>query len=251
MNNFIVAIVVLAALYLLKFYLTSPSVIGARGEKKVATKNRKWLNSDVYQSFDDLVVPTDEGTTQIDHVILSKFGIFVLETKHYQGWIFGNANQPYWTQKIYKKSSKFQNPLRQNYKHVKALSEYLGVSGSLLKSVVVFSARDCELKSDMPSNVRTVSDYIEYIRGFTQAVVSDEDMAEIKSKLTSLSLSSTKESKRDHLDNLRKKDALAASGVCPRCGGDLVKRAVRNGINQGRSFLGCENFPKCRFTKSL
>lgn len=51
----------------------------------------------------------------------SRFGIFAIETKNMQGWIFGSKRQAEWTQKIYKRTFKFQNPLRQNYKHTKAL----------------------------------------------------------------------------------------------------------------------------------
>ncbi|WP_305809980.1 nuclease-related domain-containing protein [Photobacterium kishitanii] len=49
------------------------------------------------------------------------------------------ARQKQWTQKIYRHSSKFQNPLHQNYKHVKTLeSSLLGCSGEQLHSVIVF-----------------------------------------------------------------------------------------------------------------
>jgi DNA topoisomerase I len=34
-------------------------------------------------------------------------------------------------------------------------------------------------------------------------------------------------------------------GKCPRCGGNLVEREGKFG-----KFLGCRNYPKCKFTKS-
>ncbi len=72
--------------------------------------------------LNDLTLPDGEGaTTQIDHLLLSPFGVFVIETKNYKGWIFGSERQKQWTQKIYKKSFKFQNPIHQNYKHMKVL----------------------------------------------------------------------------------------------------------------------------------
>ena len=61
----------------------------------------------------------DGSTTQIDHIVVSTKGIFVIETKHYKGWIFGNARSKAWAQIIYKNKYLFQNPLFQNYKHVK------------------------------------------------------------------------------------------------------------------------------------
>lgn len=68
-----------------------------------------------------MTLDTPDGTTQIDHVFLSPFGVFVLETKNMRGWIFGSENQAQWTQQIFKQRFKFQNPTRQNYKHLKAL----------------------------------------------------------------------------------------------------------------------------------
>lgn len=34
------------------------------------------------------------------------------------------------------------------------------------------------------------------------------------------------------------------SGVCPKCGGELIMREGKYG-----SFIGCSNFPKCRYTQ--
>lgn len=33
-------------------------------------------------------------------------------------------------------------------------------------------------------------------------------------------------------------------GVCPKCGGELIMRDGKYG-----SFIGCSNFPKCRYTQ--
>lgn len=86
----------------------------------------------------DLTLPSRGGTTQIDHVVVSRFGIFVIETKNMKGWIYGSADQAQWTQVIYRHKSKFQNPIRQNYKHVKAIQELLDVEVHNLHSVVAF-----------------------------------------------------------------------------------------------------------------
>src|SRR5690606_8837661 len=87
----------------------------------------------------NVTLNTPDGTTQIDHVFLSPYGIFVLETKNMSGWIFGSEKQAQWTQKLYKRTFKFQNPLRQNYKHLKALEATLGVNPENLHSVITFA----------------------------------------------------------------------------------------------------------------
>jgi hypothetical protein len=92
------------------------------------------------------------GTTQIDHIFLSPYGIFVLETKNMSGWIFGSERQAQWTQKLYKRSFKFQNPLRQNYKHLKALEATLGASPEHLHSIIIFVGGST-FKTEVPANV--------------------------------------------------------------------------------------------------
>ena len=93
------AIVVLTGIAMLKRKF--PVIKGAVGEWKV---NRLLSTlGPSYSIFHDIYVPNgDRGTTQVDHVVTSPYGIFVIETKHYNGWIFGKENQRYWTQVIYK-----------------------------------------------------------------------------------------------------------------------------------------------------
>ena len=89
-----------------------------------------------------MYVPTKKGTSQIDHVVVSSKGIFVLETKNYTGWIFGSENSQNWTQVIYKRKEKFYNPIWQNFGHIQALKEYLGENTTQdipFSSIIVFS----------------------------------------------------------------------------------------------------------------
>ena len=96
------------------------------------------MKSQTYHLIKNVTFPTEDGTTQIDHVIVSIYGIFVIETKNYKGWIFGREKQKEWTQQIYKTKNKFQNPLRQNYKHTKTLEKLLNLSDKEIYSVIVF-----------------------------------------------------------------------------------------------------------------
>jgi hypothetical protein len=101
-----------AALYL---YLRSPSVIGAAGERRVNATLSRNLDAQDYILLENLTLPTTQGTTQIDHIVLSRFGIFVVETKNMSGWIFGGESQARWTQVMRGHKAQFQNPLHQNY----------------------------------------------------------------------------------------------------------------------------------------
>ena len=71
-----------------------------------------------------------EATSQIDHLVLSEYGIFVIETKRYKGWIFGSEKAENWTQVIFKEKHQFRNPVKQNWSHVYALKSVLTATGT-------------------------------------------------------------------------------------------------------------------------
>ena len=149
--------------------LRSPWFKGHVGEWIVHLSARLLLPSNRYASFRNVTLPTPDGTTQIDHIFVSQFGVFVVETKNMKGWIFGSERQAQWTQKIYRQSYRFQNPLRQNYKHVRALAAALGISADCVHSVVVFVG-DSTFKTTMPPNVTAGIGFVRYIRSFSTSV---------------------------------------------------------------------------------
>jgi len=64
----------------------------------------------------DVLLPNGRGGwTQIDHLALMPSGIWVVETKNYQGRIFSKARQKTWTQKLGRHRNQFQSPLHPNY----------------------------------------------------------------------------------------------------------------------------------------
>ena len=159
---------------------------GAFGEFLVNRLLSKLPESD-YTLIKDVTLPTSDGTTQVDHIVVSKYGIFVVETKNMKGWIFGSARQKQWTQKIYRHSSKFQNPLHQNYKHIKALETLLGCSEEHLHSVIVFIG-DSTFKTEMPPNVTYARGSIRYIQQFNEVVFSDKDYARLTESINQIKL---------------------------------------------------------------
>jgi hypothetical protein len=159
-----------------------PVVKGWIGEAAVRVTGSLFLDSWIYRAFHDVTVIDRHGTTQIDHVLISPYGVFVIETKNMKGWIFGSERQAQWTQKIYRRSIRFQNPLRQNYRHTQALKELLQIPAEAVKSLVVFVG-DCKLKTDMPANVVRGTGYIRYIKRFRQRIFSEEEFNKICDRL--------------------------------------------------------------------
>ena len=202
------------------------------------------LDSETYRRFHNLILST-RGTTQIDHVLFSRFGIFVIETKNYNGWIFGGKDQRFWTQVLYGEKHSFQNPLHQNYRHVKALVEYLDVESEKVHSIVFFIGA-AELKTDLPPNVMN-SGLSAYIKEFDRVVFHDTELARLEQKLNELSSQSFSTS--EHVSGL--KERYSSTSICPKCGSSLVKRMAKQEENARREFLGCSSYPKCKYTRKI
>ncbi len=154
---------------------------GRSGEKFVSKKLHK-LDPVHYKTLNDLMLPSKGSSTatQIDHVVVSNYGIFCIETKSYEGWIFGSANQEYWTQVIYRHKERFYNPLRQNYAHIKAIEDLLGSQRLKVPIVSLIAFPDAgKLKISGTDLVGHVRDIVRKIQGFTNVVYSNIERDEI------------------------------------------------------------------------
>lgn len=215
------------------------------GEKKASLNIWVSLNANVYHRVHDLIIPSRNGTTQIDHLLVSKYGLFIVETKNRSGWIFGAEDQVKWTQSVFGKKYTFQNPLRQTFRQKKVLSEFLDLGEALIHTVVYFVG-DCKFKTPMPPNVLR-SGLERYIKRFKTESLSSDEVRRVLKKLNN-HVSENKLTKRDHVKSLRERHN--SDTTCPKCGSRLVKRTAKRGKIAGSMFLGCENYPKCRFTKN-
>jgi hypothetical protein len=237
-------LVVLAAI------LKSPHVKGLLGEGFVRRRLRRRLDPTRYHSLHDVTLATPDGTTQIDHVVVSPFGIFVVETKNMQGWIFGDPQQARWTQTIYRRRVRFQNPLRQNHKHVKALQAVLAVPPETIHSVVAFVGAGT-FKTPMPANVTAGGGFIDYITAFRTPVLTEEDIREVLQRLQAERLAPGAATRRAHVQQLGSRADPQAQRHCPKCGSPLVLRTAKTGPKAGERFWGCSTFPKCRVRQPL
>lgn len=206
-------------------------------------RSRVWSN--VLVPKDGLII--DE--VEIDVLMLHERGVFVFESKNYSGWIFGSENQRMWTQTLNRtKKTRFYNPILQNVAHVKALSRKLAVPESVFASYIVFSDR-CELKS-VPKKgggyrLCHKDDLMRLIRddiAGREVVFNASEYTTIANRIEQLAANSTGKAREFHAQDVR---IASAGDTCPRCGGKLVERNGKYG-----SFLGCSNFPRCRFTRN-
>jgi len=238
-------------------FLKSPFMKGVFGELNVNLMAKFLLDKDKYTLFKNVTLPTEDGTTQIDHVIVSRYGVFVIETKNMKGWIFGSEKQKTWTQKIYRHTSKFQNPLHQNYKHTQTLQAALNIEPNTIFSVVVFVG-DSTFKTTMPDNVVYAGGYIRYIKDKTQPILTESEVKDICGQITTGRLKPSLKTHREHVKHVKtivaeKKRPIEVKPVlekpdnsCPKCGESMVLRTAKRGDNQGNQFWGCSGYPKCR-----
>lgn len=161
------------------------------------------LDKQTYCRLQQIALNAPDRTTQIDHVLHSSYGIFVLETKNMSGWSFESEKQAQWTQNIYKCTFKFQYPLRQNHKYIKALEATLGANPEHLHSVINFVSGST-FKIEMPANVTQGIGFIRYIKPFQQPLFSE---AEVDAMLKALQIgcrAPTLATHRGHVQNLKR-----------------------------------------------
>ncbi|TXK85763.1 NERD domain-containing protein [Paenibacillus sp. N3.4] len=239
--------VVLGILLVLSIILKSPTFKkkGFIGEKSVSYQLNK-LDKDKYLILHDITIPSVKGkTTQIDHVVISEHGVFVIETKNYKGWILGDEKSDYWTQVIYKRKERLNNPLRQNYGHIQALKALLSDFEEVpFISIVCFSAR-ADLKVNVTSEVIYTKYLVSTINKYKEIALGKDDVQKIYNAIQGAGLKDGNV-KKEHVKALKSELAVKANKVandeCPKCGGTLVERSGKFG-----KFKGCGNFPKCRF----
>ena len=256
-------LIAVVGLIIFGWWYNSPKQKGKRGENRV---NKLLLNlPEEYRVFDDVVLNTVKGTTQIDHIVVSKYGIFTIETKNYRGEIYGDDDRQQWTQIIvtevryrrkwyktytYVTKNHFYNPVKQSLGHIYSIKKTLSEFHHLrFIPIVVFtgSANIGNVKSS--NHVIYDNDLLATIESYRTECLSDQEVQSVVKVLSERNVRGEVDDKT-HVRNVKatknEVNRKLASGICPKCGGTLVQRTGKYG-----SFYGCSNYPKCRFTTNL
>jgi len=184
--------------------LFQSKIRGLIGEKKTSL-SLAFLNSREYKIINNLLLYVDERTVQIDHVVVSRYGVFVIETKNYSGLIVGSAKDSHWTQLLGRRKYKLYNPVRQNSEHVKALSSFLprfDFENVRLLPIVVFTGdAKLRIKSDIP--VITLDQLSPTIRNYQNEVMSESTRDKIFQVLKSANIKGYK-AFREHVKRVKR-----------------------------------------------
>jgi len=124
-----------------------------QGEAAVRKQLTNYCKKSTAHLLNNVTLEYKDGTTQIDHILITQNGILVIETKHYSGWLFANERQKLWTQVIFKVKNRFQNPIIQNSRHILAVQKMLDfIPKEQVQGLVVFTG-DAQFKTEIPPGV--------------------------------------------------------------------------------------------------
>lgn len=252
---FIILVIVSIAIW--RVMMSSPDNIGKAGERWVSHK-LNWLPKE-YIVLNDIMLPSNYGTTQIDHIVVSPYGIFVIETKNYKGWIFGNEDSEEWTQSLIGRKKmlgwsseqhRFRNPIRQNYAHIKAVQNLLSDIGDFTIIPIVVFSDNATLKITTNKYIVTNWGNLRCIMfQFNKVCIPEQQIQPIVDKINLANIKEN-ESREQHTSSVQslkeQKHRMIANRICPKCHSTLVERNGRYG-----RFLGCSNYPNCKFTSPL
>lgn len=226
--------------------------LGERGERRVSSFLEE-LPCEDYWVFNDLLLKDRSYTTQIDHLIISPYGVFVIETKNIHGKVYGSEKNEFWKQYLpdwgYKRygltqEHQIRNPLWQNTGHIRSLRRLVFGNDIPIYGIVVFPHEtDLYVTSEKP--VLKMVEVVSYIKRYQDRVLSLEQMSFYRKQLFEV-CSRAESDRKFHLENIahnkERRDNAVANGKCPRCGGKLVLREGPYG-----KFYGCSSYPKCTY----
>lgn len=244
----VATILLYAAMLFLIVRTLRTAIMGKGAYAEVRVARRLSRLPEEYHVFNDVYIRSGDRSVQIDHVIISRYGVFVIETKNHKGWVYGSENAEHWTQNIYGYKYKLYNPIRQNASHVSAICNLLRITQDKTIPIIVF-AGSATVRCSANCNVFYLKQLYRIIDQHKSVLFSNDQVLQLTETLTS-ALVNDKNRRRKHVQEVRRqiavKERMEANGICPRCHGQLVVREGRYG-----HFIGCSNYPECKYTAKL
>ena len=231
-------------LSIISLILSSNKMKGVLGEYRVSRRLNKLASRYEGKVFNDVIIPGDNNrTSQIDHILITPYGVYVIETKNVAGKIYGKEDDQYWTQSLAfgRTKNKLYNPVKQNFTHIYRLKELLETKVHL-ESIVVFINADI---SDVDSEaVYTLKELKRLISKKSEKKYTSKQVEAVYQEIKEYK-DNPVTSSRGHIKEIKDMQRAVEHNICPRCGGKLITRTNE----EGKEFLGCENYPKCKFIK--
>lgn len=176
------------------------------------------LDSSTYKRFHNVIFPTPRGTTQVDHIVLSAFGIFVIETKSHNGWIFGSEKSSRWTQSLYGKKIQVPEPSSPKLQPYQGNSRFFADIPCQCPFDHFFHWRQRRVEDRVPAQCDDARAMCLHQK-LQGRVFSESEVGELVNKVKLLQDRQITNS--EHVANLK---TQYSDHTCPKCGKALVKR---------------------------
>jgi restriction system protein len=242
----------LVVLLVLAVFLKSPAI------KTVVSKLHlnlaiKFLDKNIYTLFKNVALATGAGIIQIEYIIVSRYGVFVINTADIKDLIFENFLQETCVQSIEPDASLIQNPLHGDSNQSQIWQTALEITPNKVVTMTILVG-DTTLKTTVPDNVVYPGSCVQFIKDKTRIVFKDEEVLDICNKIQAAQLKPSINSDIDHIQHIK---AMVANKprphdiLCPKCGQKMILRSALRNNYHGKQFLGCSNFPKCKMIRQI
>ena len=183
-----------------------PYYKGRWGEIEVAN----YLNSlsNEYVVINDVMIETNNRTSQIDHIVVSPYGIFVIETKNYSGILYGEEYESYVPYVCGSNQYSIYNPLKQNRSHVYTLMNALDIPNRNVFVPILAISDDCESHMQAKVDIVPFAYVCDAIDQYKYKMFSRREVLSIAQRISDLNIQNAEEREK-HVERVR------LSNECP------------------------------------
>lgn len=202
-RNLVISLVIGGLALVLIVYFQTPRGKGQMGEFVVrALLGRNKPKKDRY-SIHNLTFHDGTKSVQVDHIVINKYGIHVIETKNYAGRIYGDEYRREWTQVLSygKVKHKLQNPIHQNYGHIASLKNVLNLEENTFYSYIVFTGR-AKIMNEYKTPVIYPRDIKKQIKNKKDVILNSDEVKTIYNKLLEMK-KTNKITNKEHVASIK------------------------------------------------
>ncbi len=191
--------------------------------------------------LNNVIIKNNDTTAEIDHILITEYGVFVFETKSYAGTIYGQEDELNWTQVLNFGRTKniFYNPIKQNKTHIYALDKLFHFSQKIffINMVIFTKSMPNQILPNVIS-INSLNTFLETIPYKYSSIYNANQMFSIYKTILNNILPISKD---QHIQNINNLKNNISNNICPRCGAPLILKED--------GFYKCTNYPKCKFIK--
>lgn len=154
-------------------YLGSPRHSGRLAHRRVRRLLAQSLDPRRFAQFHALVLPTGGGAEELDHVIVSRHGVYVVVSEHRPGRLRGGESQEYWKQDRLGRRRRWPNPLYRAKLQMETLQRLLEFPRNRFRLIVAIEGQD-KPPRELPSQVMRVEELVPYLQSQSGQLLSPE-----------------------------------------------------------------------------